>query len=85
MIDLTQQLLDDFKPYVKKEHWDEFVRQQLEKSKPENFGPVVNIIVKYYPGTDRISKKTYQRQHEYDLGIPTGSVLSAVRVGVDSL
>ena len=85
MTDLTQQLLDDFKPYIKKDFWDEFVKKQLEQSKPENDGPVVKILVKYYPGTERIYEKIYQRQYAYERGIETGSVLNAARVKVDSL
>ena len=83
MIDLTQQLLDDFKPYVREKFWDDFVRIHLEDSKPENDGPIVNILINYYPGTDRIASKIYQR--ESHLGTPHGLKLDATRVGVDSL
>jgi len=79
--DLTQQLFDDFKPYIKESHWDMFVNRELKKN--ERLGPVVNILIEYYPDTDLIAQKTYQRVTE--LGTTHGAVLRAVRVGVDHL
>jgi len=77
MMDLTQQMLDDYRQYIGAKHWDDFVRSRLEESSPDCFGPVVNILEKRYSDDNTVEKKIYQR--EYELGTPYGFSLDFAR------
>jgi hypothetical protein len=87
MTDLTQKLIDDWKPYLEGEHWDIHVREV--QAMVERHGPIVNIEKVYrgdrkdgVPGK-RLVKKIYQPASA--VGTDRGSVLYAPHVGVHSL
>ena len=77
MKDLTQQMFDDYKPYIKESYWEDFVRDRLTEK--EWFGPIVNIIDVYSDDGKILFERIYQ--YEHDLGTPYGFMLDAIRAG----
>jgi len=82
MKDLTQQLLDDYRHFIKKSHWEEFKRQRLDDAKV-GYGPIVNILDVYSKDGKELLKRIYQR--DYEIGSKSGFALEAVRAGVENL
>jgi hypothetical protein len=78
MIDLTQKMLDDYKPHIKPESWKGFV--QRKKWNVDEFGPIVRIENEYALSD---STKIIEKRYFHEKGIYF--VLEAFRVGLDSL
>jgi len=57
MNNLMRQLLDDWKPFIKESHWNDFVRQRMESI--DFWGDIVRIEDEYYPNSNRLSKRRY--------------------------
>lgn len=81
MTDLTQKMIDDYKPLLKEGSRDNFERYMLEEAR--RFGPIVNILKIYSVDGTRLLDKVYQRK--YNLGTPHGWVMNNAQVGVKSL
>ena len=78
MKDLTQQMLDDYKLYIKESHWKDIKRGMLQEK--EQLGPIVNIIDVYSDDGKILLERIYQTKHL--LGTPYGRALCAVQVGL---
>ena len=78
MKDYTQQMFDDFKPFIKESHWDEFKRNRL--SMVEQFGPIVNVLEIYSDDGKTLLERRYQSEHE--LGTDSGFALRYERMGL---
>ena len=52
-------MLDEFKPYIKESHWEDFVRSRLEEI--AEMGDIVSIEDEFYPYPydHQISKRRY--------------------------
>jgi len=81
MNELTQQMLDDYKPYIKPEAWEDFKRSAVVGA--FGLGDIVNIIEVYSADGKQLLEKIYQQ--EWNLGTQSGRKLDAARVGVESL
>jgi len=57
MNNLMRQMLDDWKPFVKKDRWDDFVRSRMWDA--EKWGDIIRIEDEYYPNSTKISKRRY--------------------------
>jgi len=73
MNNLMRQLLDDWKPFIKESHWNDFVRQRMESI--DFWGDIVRIEDEYYPNSNRLRKRRY-----YNARGTANVVLEAYRV-----
>ena len=73
MNNLTQQMLDEYKPYLKKSHWDDFVKYRLQDVKKH--GNIVSIEDVFDYGTNKI----LERKYAYASGLSL--TLDAIRAG----
>jgi len=69
---LTQRMFDDYKPFIKQDHWDEFLVTVLAGD-VKRFGDVVRIEDEYYPDSTKLRKRRYT----YALG--GGRVLERIK------
>ena len=79
--DLTQQMLADFKRYIKPERWDDFKRMRFIDIKL--FGPIMNILDVYSVDGSELLCRRYQFEH--DIGTDDGFELWGVNAGVENL
>jgi len=79
MIDITQKMFNDWKPFIKSEYWEEFV--QIRKYDIENhYGPVIRIEnVHSCIDTKEIIEKIYHCEKGGKF------ILEADRAGTDTL
>jgi len=77
MKDLTQQMIDDYKHYLKESHWPDFARFSREDD--VDYGPVLNIIDEY--DGDNLISRIYQRKD--NLGTSHGRKLDGFRASHD--
>ena len=73
MNNLTQQMLDEYKPYIKKSHWKDFSRGMLQEA--EMWGSITSIEDVFDYGTNKI----LERKYTYANG--RSRVLDAIRAG----
>jgi len=73
MNNLTQQMLDDYKPFIKKDVWDEF-KVNVLLGDVKSLGDIVRIEDEYYPNSNRL------RRRRYTHALGGGRVLEAVKV-----
>ena len=81
MKDLTQQMLDDYKPFIRQEKWGNF--EKLRREDSDKFGPIVNIKDIYSADGKDLLVRCYQRDDQ--VGTEAGCRLMAVRVGQKNL
>jgi len=81
MKDITEQMLNDYKHFIKKSHWEEFKQSRIEEK--EAFGPIVNILDVYSADGKELLERKYQT--EYEIGTNSGFTLDAARAGVKNL
>jgi len=77
MNSIFEQMLSDYKHYIKEERWDEFVQQRIWDV--EECGEYVNIL-DVWDGEDLI-ERIYQKEH--NLGTPYGFGLIGCRASKD--
>jgi len=73
MNNLMRQLLDDWKPFIKKDHWDEFVAYRM--ADVEEWGDIVRIEDVYYPNSTQLMERRY-----YNAFGTANTILAAVKV-----
>jgi hypothetical protein len=81
MKDLSEQMIEDFKRYIKPECRENFERRERENIKER--GKIVNILDVYSADGTELLKRIYQR--EYQVGTNNGSVLWCAKAGVENL
>jgi hypothetical protein len=79
--DLTQQMLADYKRFIKPERWEAFEKREREDVAER--GPIVNIKDVYSADGTQLLKRIYQR--EYQVGTDSGSILWCANAGVKNL
>ena len=79
--DYTQQMLSDFKRFIRPDKWEDFKRRRLEDIAAN--GPIVFIHNVYSLDKKEVLERYYQRESE--IGTESGLVLDCVNAGVDNL
>jgi len=81
MENLTQQMLDEFKPFIKSEKWEDHKKSKLDYI--AKHGPIVNILDIYSVDGKYLLERRYQTERE--LGTDMGIVLMAIKIGKPNL